>query len=197
MAKDIDQTSSTNTGKDKSSDFRGLTVFELAMILAVIGSVVLWAFSARAKIRNETFDEIRKARVVALKENLKSYLTANNTFPSQFQFDDDESRTEILSDYISDEGEDVFFDPKFKDNFIFYYPEPEGCLATSDSPCEKISLSFRLSDGEDFFRFALKPGTEFKYIDDESKGLLNGENPLESSNGKLLEGVESVPEPGD
>lgn len=204
--KTVGKKSGPNSARE---DFRGLTVFELIMIMAVIGGVILWAFSTRSAIRNEVYDETRKGRVTALKENLKLYMALNGTFPSQQQFDEEDSRLTLLAGYISDEGQNAFFDPQKKEELMLYYPEPEGCAATAEDPCELVSLSLQLSTGEEYFKFAVKPGTELKYFLED--GSLNSNGQLGPSSGgdeltdaeledfldELDDGVESVPEPGD
>jgi competence protein ComGC len=150
----------------QSKDFRGLTIFELLTILIIIGGTVLWALSFRSGLQNKAYDETRKARVSTVKEYLKVYILQNGSLPSADQFNDEEQRKGLFADLIADEGEDIFKDPKNPKTIMEYIPDPEDCAPETDNLCNKAALTFTLSDGQDFTKFALEPGKEAEYLQD-------------------------------
>lgn len=148
----------------QTKDFRGLTIFELLTILAVVGVAILWALSSRSSLENKAYDATRKARVSIVKEHLKYYILENSSFPSMEEFNDQEKRSSIFSGLITDEGEEVFQDPKDSKLIMDYITDPEDCAPETDILCEKAALSFKLSDGQEFIKFAVKPGSEAEYL---------------------------------
>lgn len=157
----------TGTKKAASStDFRGLTIFELLVIAVIILGSVFWALSARSGMRNKTYDEVRRGRVSTLKENLRSYYLENNTYPTSEQFEDEKTRKKIFAFLLADQGKDFLNDPKDNNILISYVTEPEGCAGNEASPCQKVALSLKLSNGEEFIKFALEPGKELDAIEE-------------------------------
>lgn len=149
-----------------TKEFRGLTIFELLAILAVIGTVIFWAVSSRSGLENKAFDATRKARITTVKEHLKSYILINGSFPSMEQFEDQEQRKEIFSELITDEGEDIFKDPKDSNITMDYVTDPLECAPETENPCRKASLTFILSDGQEFIRFAIEPGSQLDLLEE-------------------------------
>ncbi len=174
-------------------DFRGLTIFELSLIILVIGSVFYWAFANKRNLQNNIQDEIRKARVVAAKEYLRSYILQNNSFPTTESFLDEKTRADIFSDLISDEGQDALKDPKDKDQLIDYSAEPLDCAPDTDNPCTRASLSLILSNGDEFIRFAIKPGTELEQLQTLNQEEQDGQT-LNQEEQQLLKELESLGE---
>lgn len=183
---------STTKQDQDSSNFRGLTIFELLLICLVIGGVFLWGFGNRSKLSNQNYDSVRKGRVSAIKENLRYYYLKNNTFPSEAQFQDTEEREAIFSTFIVDEGKEVFFDPQKTDQLATYIAEPEGCTATEEDPCTKVSISFTLSNGDEFYKFAFEPGKEVEYFDQLQEDSTDSEGQEQ-----MLQELQSELEAGD
>lgn len=172
---------------DQNSEFRGLTIFELLAICAVILGAFLWALSARSNLTNQKLDIERKARVSTLKENLKTYVVANNSFPSDEQFQDEKSRGEIFKTFLIDQGSDALNDPKETSKLISYSAEPEGCAPGTDTICTKVSVGLKLSTGDLFIKFAVKPGEEIKYLKEAAQsGNSNEQNILKSVQDQTL-----------
>ncbi len=157
----------------KTKDFRGLTIFELLIILLAIGAAIFWGISTKKDLRNQLNDSIRRGRVSALKENLRGYVLQNGSFPSEESYYDEEQRKLIFSSYFLDEGEDALQDPTDSSVLIDYAPTPEGCAPDTEMPCEKVSLGMYLTDGEDFTRFVVTPGKEAELLLEESGGELD------------------------
>lgn len=177
----------------KNKEFRGLTIFELSLILLVVGSVFYWAFATKKTLQNNLDDALRKSRVIAAKEHLRAYILENDSFPSTETYQDDEARKSIFEALIIDEGEDALDDPKIKDLKIDYLAEPAGCAENTENPCTRVALSLTLSNGQDFYRFAIKPGTESEQLkelqesdDTEELDGINEQDLLEELN-KLQE----------
>ncbi len=173
-------------------DFRGLTIFELSIILLIIGSVFYWAFTTKRSLQNNLDDALRKARVVAAKEHLKSYIIENDSFPSTEAFQDEEQRKEIFSSLLSEEGEDALKDPKEKDVAVDYIAEPVGCAPDTDNPCTRVSLSLTLNNGDDFSRFVIKPGSELEQLQtlNESEGQTEEDSSAEEQ--QLMQELEQL-----
>lgn len=150
--------------KTSNKEFRGLTVFELLAILAVIGGSIIWALSFRSGLQSKAQDEVRRARVSTLKEHLRYYVSENGSFPSNEQFDNEDTRKKLFSNFLLDQGEDALQDPKDSKQVINYFSEPEGCAPDTGIPCTKVSVSLTLSNGEDFVKFAIMPGKELEYL---------------------------------
>lgn len=171
----------TPPNKASSKDFRGLTIFELLAILAVISISIAWALSFKGKLENKAFDEIRKSRVSTLKENLKTIYLQTGSFPSSEQFDDEATRKKLFPAFLADQGKDSMNDPKDKGLLISYISDPEGCTGNLENPCTKVALSLILSNGEEFVKFAFEPGKELEYLDEAIKsGEVNTEELVES-----------------
>lgn len=167
---------------EQKDDFRGLTIFELLIILAVVLGSFLWAFSARNNLRNQRIDTERKGRVSTLKEHLRSYVIQNGSFPSDSQFQDKDTRDSIFSTFVADQGKEALYDPKKTSQLISYSAEPEGCTATTEDPCTKVSVALELSNGDEYIKFAVKPGEELKYLQEAtSSGDSTTENILKAS----------------
>jgi len=162
-------------------DFRGLTIFELLIIAVIIFGSVFWAFSARSDMRNKAYDEARKGRVSTLKENLRTFYSENGSFPSSEQFENDDSRKKIFALLLADQGEDFLHDPQDKTMLIDYVTDPEDCDGTETKPCQKVALSLKLSNGEEFTKFALEPGKELEAIEEATQnGEVNSEDLVKS-----------------
>lgn len=175
-------------------EFRGLTVFELSLILLVIGSVFYWAFANKRSLQNNIDDANRKTRVIAAKESLKSYILQNDSFPSTETFLDQKSRSEIFSELLSEEGQDFLTDPKSKDTLMDYVAEPEGCAPATENLCTRASLSLTLSGGDDFVRFAIKPGTELEQLQTLNQQNEQSDQPSSAEEQELLKELESLSE---
>jgi hypothetical protein len=152
----------------KTKDFRGLTIFELLIILIAIGAAIFWGVSTKKDLRNQLNDSIRKGRVSAFNESLRSYVLENGSFPSEEQYYDEAKRKEIFSRFLLDEGENALQDPTDNSILIDYAPSPEGCAPDTEILCESVSLGMYLTNGEDFTRFAVKPGKEAELLLEES-----------------------------
>jgi competence protein ComGC len=175
-------------------EFRGLTVFELSLILLVIGSVFYWAFANKRSLQNNIDDANRKARVIAAKESLKGYILQNDSFPSTEDFLDDKKRSDIFASLINDEGEDALKDPKDKDTLLDYIAEPEGCAPGTDNLCTRASIGLVLSNGDDFVRFAIKPGTELEQLQTLNEEQQQSDQPASEEEQQLLKELESLSE---
>jgi Tfp pilus assembly protein PilE len=153
----------------KAKDFRGLTIFELITILAIIGVVVLWALSFRGGLQNKTQDAIRRGRVSTFAQHLNVYITKNDSFPSTEDFLNNEKREDDFAEFLTEEGKDALNDPQDKNKVIDYIAEPEGCARDTETLCTRVSVGFSLSGGEDFVKFSIKPGTEAEAIQSTSE----------------------------
>jgi hypothetical protein len=184
----------TNEAEPKvtKKEFRGLTIFELTIILSVIGVAFFWALSLKSSLQNKVYDAERKGRLIALKENLQTYFLQNNTFPSEEQFNDENTRKDILDRYIASNGEDYLKDPKDNSKLILYLPEPEGCKAEEASICNKVSISLDLSNGEEFIQFVVAPGKELELLKETIE-----EGTAPQSEEDRYNSIISEPEPGD
>lgn len=147
-----------------NTEFRGLTIFEILVILSIILGSILWAFSFKGNLENKNLDTERKARVSTFKEQLKTYVVENGSFPSDEQFKDKELREALFVSFLIDQGQDALNDPKDSDKLISYSAEPEGCQPDTEKPCTKVSVGLKLSNGEQFIKFAVKPGFEQQYL---------------------------------
>jgi competence protein ComGC len=170
---------SINEGKEEisqnqASSFRGLTIFELMVILFVISFSLFWGFSAKSKAQKDVNDQLRKSRVSLLKEHFSVYTLENDSLPSQESYDNEETRGLITASLLADEGQDAISDPQDKEKVVTYLAEPEGCAPKTDNPCTKGTFSLTLADGEEFYRFAIKPGSEDKYLQESAQDGENG-----------------------
>lgn len=156
----------TDAKKQASSnkDFRGLTIFEILTILTIVGGAIFWALSSKTGMQNKVYDEQRRARVTTLKENLMTLVNKNGSFPSDEEFQNDDIRKNLFSSYLADYGQDYLGDPKDSQTLITYIAEPEGCLPNTDNPCTKVTVALKLSTGEQFIKFGVKPGSELEYL---------------------------------
>ncbi len=152
----------------KTKDFRGLTIFELITILAVIGVVILWALSFKGGLQNKADDAVRRGRVSAFKEHLNSYIQENDSYPSTEDFLNDDKRKLLFSKFLSEEGEDALNDPRDKSKLIDYIADPEGCAPGTEVLCNKASVGLTLSGGEEFTKFSIKPGSELEILQEQS-----------------------------
>jgi type II secretory pathway pseudopilin PulG len=182
----------SNTKEARPKDFRGLTIFELTIILSIIGATLFWALSLRSNLQNKVYDAERKGRVAALKEAMHGYFLENNTFPSEESFNDDKTRTGLFNAYSLDNGEDYFKDPKDKSKLINYIPQPEGCTGETGNICNKASISLDLSSGEEFTQFAIEPGKELEFL---QESIDQGDTELNQE--EFYNSILSDPEPGD
>lgn len=155
--------SETKNTPDKK-DFRGLTIFELLIISTAILGSILWAVSVRANMQNKVLDEQRRARVTTLKENLMSFVQQNGSFPAEDEFNNEEKRKQLFATYLGDYGQNFINDPKDKSILVSYVAEPEGCSGDSENPCTKITIALKLSNGDQFIKFGVKPGKELEYL---------------------------------
>ncbi|HRV75845.1 MAG: hypothetical protein H6799_02460 [Candidatus Nomurabacteria bacterium] len=169
-----------NQKKVKNNNFRGLTVFELLLIVSVVLCSILWALSTRASMQNKVYDEQRIARVTALKENLMILVDRNGTFPNDEQFQNEEKRKELFNQYLSENGQDFLSDPKDKQKLISYIAEPEECAATFEDPCTKVTIALELSNGDQFIKFGIQPGREGEYLKQASEELKQNQDILEN-----------------
>lgn len=144
----------------KTKDFRGLTIFELVTILAIIGGVILWSLSFRGGLKNQTTDAVRRGRVSTFTQHLNAYILQNKSYPSTEDFLNDDKRKDTFGQFLTDESKDALNDPKDKAKLLDYIAEPEGCAPDTDNPCTRVSVGLTLSGGEDFVKFSIKPGTE-------------------------------------
>lgn len=176
-------------------DFRGLTIFELTIILGIILISILWSLNLRSDSKDKVYDAERKGRVTALRENFLAFYAKNNTFPSQATFNDQKQREAILEAYLIENGQDYIKDPK-DSKLIEYLTDPEDCQGTVEDPCEKISLSLVLSNGEDFYKFIVPPGKEAELLQEDIQNE-NEENSLEDQLNQGSNSTLSEPEPGD
>jgi hypothetical protein len=152
------------TKPQQNAEFRGLTIFEILVIAAVMLGSLFWAYSFRGSLVNKNYDTERKARVSTFKEHLRSYALENGSFPADEQFQTEETRNSLFASYLVDQGQDALNDPKDTDKLMSYSAEPEGCQPFTESPCTKVSVGFKLSTGELFIKFAVKPGSEEQYL---------------------------------
>ena len=154
----------TDQYADSNADFRGLTIFEILAILSIILGSIFWALSFKGNLENKNLDTERKARVSTFKEQLKTYVIENGSFPSDEQFEDEQIRKALFVSFLVDQGQDALNDPKDSDKLMSYSAEPEGCLPDTEKPCTKVSVGFKLSNGDLFIKFAVKPGFEQQYL---------------------------------
>ncbi len=167
----------SNSNQDhKTSSFRGLTIFELSLILIIVGGSLFWGLTQKAQTRSKLYDQERKLKVGLLAENLKVYVRENESFPATDKFNDKSRRDIAFSQFLSENGAGVMQDPADANKLISYTAEPENCAETTDNPCTKATLSLRLSDGTEYYRFAIKPGTESQYLEE-----VNSEPDLETT----------------
>lgn len=147
-----------------NTDFRGLTIFEILVILSIILGSILWAFSFKGNLEKKNMDTERKARVSIFKEQLKTYVIENGSFPSDEQFKDEELRKTLFGPFLLDQGQNALNDPKDSDKLMFYLAEPEGCQPDTEKLCTRVSVGLKLSNGEQFIKSATKPGFEQQYL---------------------------------
>jgi hypothetical protein len=181
-----------SSSKNQKKEFRGLTIFELAIIIAVILSSVLWALSFRSGLRNETFDAQRKGRVSTVSEYLKVYFLQKGSFPGVDDFEDEETRKIIFRTLLAEEGDDFLNDPKDKNILISYSSEPFGCSPETELICNRASAGLFLSNREEFVRFAFEPGKEAEILQE-----LNVEAGEDRTTQDILRELESELEAGE
>jgi hypothetical protein len=170
----------------QKADFRGLTVFELGVILAIILGSVLWALSFKSGLEQRTYDAIRKGRVSTISENLKVYFLQNGSLPSEDEFNDQQKREEIFKRLLIDEGSDFLNDPENQDQLVTYAPEPAGCAPETEVICDSAAISLMLSNKKEFVRFALEPGKEAELLKE-----INNQESEELSEEEILKQLES------
>lgn len=157
--------------RSKTLEPRGLTIFELLSIGSVILAILFWALGSRSNMQKKLYDEQRRARVSVLKENLSKIVQRDGSFPSDEQFENAATREKLFSDILADYGRDFLNDPKDKSLLISYSAEPEGCAPGSATLCTKVTVGLTLSNGDDFFKFSVKPGYEVEYLKQAAKEL--------------------------